>query len=287
MTVRRRWIIRLVLLTLVTCLSLSAVLLVIARERAVSLVEDDARDTARLVAHAAEEEPQQVVDLIVAGDDDVVAVAVFDGSFDLLAARSVAGAAVPSAETARALQQQAVLDGTQPVSIDGHLITSVATVAEPSTRYAVVTMDAEQATQIIWREVVLALALTALIATLAGLMAWWTARRLAEPIAELDLAATALERGEYDPSSLASVMGRHDELGRMARRFDTVAREVQAREAALARQVADLQVRIDQRARRERVDEITGSESFAALEERARRMRERRSAVEQRPSDPT
>jgi len=53
-------------------------------------------------------------------------------------------------------------------------------------------------------------------------------------------AATAVETGVFDPETLADVAKRTDELGRLARVFQGMAREVYAREERLKREVAVL-----------------------------------------------
>lgn len=62
-------------------------------------------------------------------------------------------------------------------------------------------------------------------------------------------AATAVERGSYEPGSLATVARRDDELGRLARVFDGMVAQIQAREARLREQVEHLRREI-QTARR-------------------------------------
>jgi len=61
-------------------------------------------------------------------------------------------------------------------------------------------------------------------------------------------AASAVETGGYEAGSLASVAARDDQLGRLARVFDTMASQVKAREARLQRQVDDLKRAVEQTA---------------------------------------
>ena len=63
-------------------------------------------------------------------------------------------------------------------------------------------------------------------------------------------AATALESGTFDPESLDSVAARDDALGRLARVFRRMAREVAAREQALKQEVRQLRIEIDAGRRR-------------------------------------
>ncbi len=61
----------------------------------------------------------------------------------------------------------------------------------------------------------------------------WLSRRISDPVARITQAATAVESGEYKRGVLASVVGRHDELGHLGRVFDRMAREVSARDQRL------------------------------------------------------
>jgi signal transduction histidine kinase/CheY-like chemotaxis protein len=60
------------------------------------------------------------------------------------------------------------------------------------------------------------------------------ARRLTTPIGQLTEAAAAMEAGRYETASLDACAGRRDELGRLARTFQAMAREIRAREQRLA-----------------------------------------------------
>ncbi len=111
-----------------------------------------------------------------------------------------------------------------------------------------------------------------------GFLAVWLgiglARGISHPIAHLIQAAAALEQGVYRPGDLADVEGRRDDLGRLARVFDRMAREVQAREATLHRRIRELRIQIDETKRAQQVARITETEYFRELQEKARRMRE-------------
>ncbi len=61
----------------------------------------------------------------------------------------------------------------------------------------------------------------------------WLSRRISDPVARITQAATAVEKGEYKRSVLAGVVSRSDELGRLGRVFDRMAREVSARDKRL------------------------------------------------------
>jgi CheY-like chemotaxis protein len=72
-------------------------------------------------------------------------------------------------------------------------------------------------------------------------------------------AASAVEAERYEPGSLGAVAGRADELGRLARVFDTMATRVRAREERLRKQVSDLSLEIDHARHRELGDPATTS----------------------------
>jgi signal transduction histidine kinase/CheY-like chemotaxis protein len=69
---------------------------------------------------------------------------------------------------------------------------------------------------------------------LMGLVVVLVARRVTEPVNRLRMAAGELEAGRYDLKQLSRVRGRSDELGDLARTFETMAREIRAREQRLA-----------------------------------------------------
>lgn len=79
-------------------------------------------------------------------------------------------------------------------------------------------------------------------------------------------AAVGIETGSYDGlDALDTVARRADALGTLARVVERMAREIAAREEALRRQVAELQIEIDQRRRRQQVAEVTGSDYYRRL----------------------
>jgi two-component system cell cycle response regulator len=86
-------------------------------------------------------------------------------------------------------------------------------------------------------------------------------------------AAAAVETGAFEPDSLDEVAGREDALGQLARVFQRMAREVAAREQSLKRQVQELRIQIDETKKAREVAEITESDYFRDLAERARHLR--------------
>lgn len=89
----------------------------------------------------------------------------------------------------------------------------------------------------------------------------------------LSTAAAALEDGHFDPTSIDEVARREDALGQLARVFQGMAKEVQAREARLTRQIEELRIEVDEARKTEQVAEITGSEYFVELRRQAAELR--------------
>ncbi len=88
-------------------------------------------------------------------------------------------------------------------------------------------------------------------------------------------AAGAVESGTFRSEALDPVAAREDALGQLARVFQRMAREVIAREESLRQQVHELQIEIDEAKKARQVAEITETEYFRNLCERAERLRAR------------
>jgi CheY-like chemotaxis protein len=88
-------------------------------------------------------------------------------------------------------------------------------------------------------------------------------------------AAAALEAGAFVPGMLSSVAAREDELGKMACMFEKMAAEVQAREMRLQMQLQQLTIQIDEQRKEREVAEITETDYFQQLQQRAVAMRRR------------
>lgn len=93
-------------------------------------------------------------------------------------------------------------------------------------------------------------------------------------VACLTGAAAAVEGGTFEPESLSGVAERADELGQLGRVFQRMAREVYAREQRLRQEVSELRIEIDQMKKTRQVSEITDTDYFRTLRERAQQMRE-------------
>jgi DNA-binding response OmpR family regulator len=90
-------------------------------------------------------------------------------------------------------------------------------------------------------------------------------------VERLTEAATVVEAETFDPDSLSldDVTARTDALGRLARVFQRMAREVHAREQRLKQQVQELRIEVDQARQSQQVSKITGTSYFRELRGRA------------------
>jgi GAF domain-containing protein len=94
-------------------------------------------------------------------------------------------------------------------------------------------------------------------------------------VSKVIVAAGEVEAGAFDPDSLESVADRDDALGQLARTFQRMAREVQAREARLREQVQQLRIEIDSTRKAGQVAAITGTAYFQDLKRAARELRDK------------
>lgn len=90
-----------------------------------------------------------------------------------------------------------------------------------------------------------------------------------EQVRRLTVAAEDLETDAFDGASLDVVAARTDPLGTLARTFVRMAGLVRAREEALRRQVRELKIEIDVARQAKKVAEITGTDYFRDLRDRA------------------
>lgn len=94
-------------------------------------------------------------------------------------------------------------------------------------------------------------------------------------VALVTAAAAALEAEQFQPDTLNDVITRGDELGQLARVFRRMAVEVYAREQRLKQQVQQLRIQIDETKKARQVAEITESDYFQQLQQRAKNLRNR------------
>lgn len=94
-----------------------------------------------------------------------------------------------------------------------------------------------------------------------------------QQFAKVTAAAGAVESGVYIPEALDDVAQRTDALGRLARVFQSMMREVYTREQHLKKQIAELHIEIDETRKALQVSEITETEYFQDLKQRAGALR--------------
>ena len=109
-------------------------------------------------------------------------------------------------------------------------------------------------------------------------------------VADLTRAAEAVEKGAFEAQVLAPIAARSDALGTLARVFDKMAREVQARERQLREEVERLRVmvEIDHKKKEEELAAVDSKIEELGLDRKAAEMRanrdRRRASRENRPS---
>jgi len=94
-----------------------------------------------------------------------------------------------------------------------------------------------------------------------------------EQVSRVTGVAAGLEAGDAHLDELATVAARTDALGVLARRFMSMAREIQAREDRLREQVRELKIEIDEARQAKQVAEITDTDFFRDLRDRAANLR--------------
>lgn len=123
------------------------------------------------------------------------------------------------------------------------------------------------------------------VAVLAFGLALVIARRLSRPISVLTGSAVDVEAGEpVDPVPLQKIGNTRDDVGRLARVFSSMAEQVAQREQALREQVRALRVEIDHERRQQAVSQVTESDFFRDLLQRAQELRLRMQQNEERDS---
>jgi signal transduction histidine kinase len=126
--------------------------------------------------------------------------------------------------------------------------------------------------QIILSTIALALILYPLVIAAAYLITGMLTR----PLQLFTRAAEGVERGDpYRPDLLKPVETYSDELGKLARVFNGMAAQVQAREDALKEQVRSLEIQIDMVKQQEQVEEITENDFFHDLQRKKSELKAR------------
>ena len=86
-------------------------------------------------------------------------------------------------------------------------------------------------------------------------------------------AAAAVETGEFAAEMLVDIVKRPDELGQLARVFLRMAQEIAAREEQLKQQIQVLRIEIDEVKKSRQLAEITETDYFQDLQEKAKILR--------------
>jgi nitrogen fixation/metabolism regulation signal transduction histidine kinase len=123
----------------------------------------------------------------------------------------------------------------------------------------------------------------AFIANLVGvillvtILAFLLSRTITRPILRVTSAAQSMEKGDIKEDEITSLSqtGGRDEVAILSRLFASMAAQVKARENALKKQVAELQIEIDQVKKAKDVRQIIESDYFQRLKEAARKIRDK------------
>jgi len=107
-----------------------------------------------------------------------------------------------------------------------------------------------------------------------------------EQVGHVTDAAASVEADAFEATELDGVAAREDALGQLARTFVRMAREVRAREERLRAQVRELTIEIDEARQAKKVAEITGTDYFRDLRQRAGDLRRTVSGADRPESKP-
>jgi CheY-like chemotaxis protein len=99
--------------------------------------------------------------------------------------------------------------------------------------------------------------------------------RYLQDVGRVTAAAAAVEAAAFDAALLKDVAERADALGQLARVFVRMALEVAAREAQLKQEIRVLRIEIDEAQKARQVSEITETDYFQGLQQKARALRQR------------
>lgn len=107
------------------------------------------------------------------------------------------------------------------------------------------------------------------------------------PMDLLVKAAETIEKDQpYDPALLASIEKSPDQLGTLARTFNSMAAQVKQRETVLKEQLKRLEIQIDMSKQKKMVEEITDNDFFRDLQAKKAALKERAETPSDLPSIP-
>jgi len=109
----------------------------------------------------------------------------------------------------------------------------------------------------------------------------WVTYRITRPVVVLASAAGQVAQGDYGQSLSGLVGGRlRDEISLLSETFELMVSKVRTREQSLKQQVSDLMIIIDESKSQREVHEITDTDFFRDLQQRADSLRARRTRPE-------
>lgn len=112
---------------------------------------------------------------------------------------------------------------------------------------------------------------------IASIGALCLSRSIAKPIRLLIKAARSLHQGSFTPDLLNKVSCSQDDVGELARVFLDMAQEVKGREQKLKQEVTELHIEIDEVKKARQVAEVTKTDYFDRLQQKAKQIRNRSS----------
>lgn len=119
--------------------------------------------------------------------------------------------------------------------------------------------------------------LVSVFVLMAGLLAaLFLARWVTAPVALLSESATAVEQEKFDPGILEPIVHRSDEFGQLAKTFQDMTRKVYDREQKMKQKIKILKIEIDSKKEQRQIEEITESEYFQNLQQKAKELREQK-----------
>lgn len=222
----------------------------------------------------------RLVEDLVAGRN-VIAMRVVDKTIVTLVYSAVPGQSAPPelGEEEKAELREVIDEGQTRSFLHGDVLTVMAPImgdrGDRALAATIVRLPADRLLAAIRRNLKLAGVVAAGVLAVGLVASVILARRVTGPVSRLTAAATALESHTFEPESLAEVTRRPDELGHLARVFHRMALEVYAREQRLRQEVQQLRIEIDDAKKVRQVAEITETDYFQDLRQRAQGLRAR------------
>jgi sigma-B regulation protein RsbU (phosphoserine phosphatase) len=117
----------------------------------------------------------------------------------------------------------------------------------------------------------------AMLILAVAVLAYRLARSISRPLLSLKEAAQAMEKGELSQEEISQLNSNEgqDEVAALSRVFAKMAAGVKAREYQLKKQVEELRIEIDHNKKDRQVAEITDTDYFQGLKQKAKELREK------------